>query len=299
MLFRSDHLQTLVVLIEEGTFEAAARRLQVTPSAVSQRVKAMEQSTGQILVQRTNPVLSTPAGDVALRYGRQVMLLEDETVKALDGSRRDRDSVSIPVAVNADSLATWFLEALAQMPEGSEVVFDIHREDQEHTTSLLREGKVMAAVTSTPEAVQGCRSERLGTMRYLAVCSPAYAERWLDGEASVDRLAGKPVVNFDRKDDLQHRFYREATGKAPSSPRHYVPTSIDYGRAIKLGLGWGLLPEDQCLTEIADGELLELAPELPVDVPLYWQRWSLSSPLLDSLSQVVRSVAAGHLHTAP
>lgn len=292
--FRSDHLQTLVVLIEEGTFEAAARRLQVTPSAVSQRIKAMEQATGQVLVQRTNPVSSTPAGDIALRYGRQVILLEDETNKALEETRLDGDTVTIPLAVNADSL-TWFLDALALMPEAGEVVFDIHREDQEHTTSLLREGKVMAAVTSTPEAVQGCRSERLGAMRYRAVCSPAYADRWIEGEPAIEKVGGTPVVNFDRKDDLQHDFFRRATGRAPTSPSHYVPTLTDYRRAILLGLGWGLLPEDQAEAEVAEGRVIELAPDEPFDLPLYWQRWTLASSLLDSLSLVVRKTAAEHL----
>ena len=297
MRFNADHLQTLVVLIEEGTFEAAARRLQVTPSAVSQRIKAMEQTTGQILVQRSNPVTSTPAGDIALRYGRQVILLEDETVKALEETRLDGDTVTIPLAVNADSL-TWFLDALALMPEVGEVVFDIHREDQEHTTSLLREGKVMAAVTSTPEAVQGCKSERLGAMRYRAVCSPAYAERWIDGEPSIEKVGESPVVNFDRKDDMQHDFFRRTTGRTPTSPSHYVPTLTDYRRAVILGLGWGLLPQEQADVEVGEGRAIELAEDVPYDLPLYWQRWTLTSPLLESLSSAVKETAGRHLLTS-
>lgn len=296
MIFRAEHLQTLVVLIERGTFDAAARELRITPSAVSQRIKTMERTSGQILVQRTNPVSPTPAGDIALRYGRQMMLLEEETVKALEGNRHDRDFVTIPLAVNADSLATWFLEALAEMTEENEVVFDILREDQEHTTSLLRSGQVMAAVTSEPEAVQGCRSEKLGAMRYLAVCSPSYAERWLGGEARFSNVGDSPMVNFDRKDELQHRFHRRLTGRSPSSPRHYVPTSTDYARAIELGLGWGLLPEEQCLEQLKAGRLLELAPGDPAEVSLYWQRWTLGSPLLDRLTAIVKEGARKHLH---
>jgi len=296
MIFSAEHLHTLVVLIEEGTFEATARQLGLTPSAVSQRIKTMERTSGQVLVQRTNPVIATTAGDIALRYGRQLMLLEDETVKALEGSRHDGDAVTIPIAVNADSLATWFLEAVAELAESREVVFDIHREDQEHTTSLLRSGKVMAAVTSIPDAVQGCRSERLGVMRYRAVCSPSYADRWLGDDVSFSNLGAAPMVNFDRKDELQNRYFRNLTGRRPTAPRHFVPTSTDYGRAIKLGLGWGLLPEEQCDAEVADGRLLELAHDDPVDVPLHWQRWSLASPLLDELSAAVRDTAGRHLH---
>lgn len=288
--FRSEHLETLVALIEEGTFEAAARRLSVTPSAISQRIKAMERSTGQILVQRSNPVEPTAAGDIALRYGRQMKLLEDEAARALSLEEGDGGSVTVPLAINADSLVTWFLEALARF-ETPGVVFELFREDQEHTTELLRAGKVMAAVTSNAEAVQGCRSEYLGSMIYHAVCSPSFLERELEGLPDATALGRVPVVDFDRKDRTQSRFYRELTGRTLRAPRHYVPTSNDYAGAIVLGLGWGLLPEQQCAAEIEAGSLVELAPEKTVEVPLFWQRWTLESPLLDELSEAVRSVA--------
>lgn len=311
MRFQTDHLHALVAVLEEGTFEAAARRLRVTASAVSQRIKAMEQIAGQVLVQRVTPVTTTAAGDVVLRYARQMQLLEADTTRALDDDLLHSGKRSIALAVNADSLATWFLEALAALPQRVDVVFTISREDQEHTTSLLRAGTVMAAVTSTPEPVQGCRSEKLGIMRYRAVCSPAFRDRWLGGVAAPWRLAGVPVVNFDRHDRLQDDFFRRTVGHdldaagldapghaAPghAAPRHFIPTSADFARAVVLGLGWGLLPEQQCLAEIARGDLVELAPAQPVDVPLYWQRWSLESQLLDDVTDAVRSAAAARLH---
>ncbi|WP_241992870.1 LysR family transcriptional regulator ArgP [Cryobacterium frigoriphilum] len=291
-----DHLHALVAVLEEGTFEAAARRLRVTASAVSQRIKAMEFTAGQVLVQRVTPVTTTAAGDVVLRYARQMQLLEADTVRALDDDLMHAGRRSMALAVNADSLATWFLEALAALPPTVGVVFTISREDQEHTTSLLRAGTVMAAVTSTPEPVQGCRSEKLGIMRYRAVCSPAFRARWLEGDASPSRLAGVPVVNFDRRDRLQDDFFRRVVGHDLDAPRQFVPTSADFARAVVLGLGWGLLPEQQCLAEIARGELIELAPHSPIDVPLYWQRWTLDSPLLDDVTDAVRSTAAARLH---
>jgi hypothetical protein len=179
-MFQVDQLHTLVVVIEEGTFEAAARRLRLTASAVSQRIKAMEQAAGQILLQRVNPVVPTEAGAVVLRYGRQMELLASDAARDLGGiAGADGEWVSLPIAVNADSLATWFLPALAAVPRSLGVVFDILREDQEHTTELLRSGSAMAAVTSTAEAVQGCTSIALGRMRYRAVCSPSFATEWM------------------------------------------------------------------------------------------------------------------------
>ncbi|MDQ2699749.1 MAG: LysR family transcriptional regulator ArgP [Actinomycetota bacterium] len=290
-MFRFEHLATLVALIEEGTFDAAARRLSVTPSAISQRMKAMERSAGQVLVQRSNPVEPTAAGDIALRYGRKMQLLEEEAARALALEVGEGGAVTVPLAINADSLGTWFLEALTRADTPG-AAFEIFREDQEHTASLLRAGKVMAAVTSDTEAVQGCRSELLGTMPYRAVCSPGFLADRLGGEVTPAALGRAPVIDFDRKDETQSRFYRRFADRTLQAPRHYIPTSADYARAIVLGLGWGLLPDQQCLDGLGRGELVELAAEQVVEVPLYWQRWALESPLLDDLTEAVKAVAA-------
>ncbi|WP_349358722.1 LysR family transcriptional regulator ArgP [Cryobacterium sp. PH31-AA6] len=296
MAFQLDHLHTLVALVEEGTFEAAAQRLRVTASAVSQRVKAMEQAAGQVLIQRVNPVIPTAAGDIVLRHARQVQLLEGDVATELGAGLQPGGRTSLPLAVNADCLGTWFLDALAAVPADSGAVFDIYREDQEHTTSLLRSGTVMAAVTSTAEAVQGCSSVLLGSMRYRAVASPRFVDTWLGGVPGTSALDTAPMVNFDRRDDLQHRFLRGIGGRATDVPRHHIPTSADFARAVVLGLGWGLLPEQQCLTELGDGRLVELAPGHPTDVVLYWQRWNIASRLLDQVTDAVGRVAAASLH---
>ncbi|GAA4266380.1 LysR family transcriptional regulator ArgP [Frondihabitans peucedani] len=300
-----DHLETLSALVDEGTFEAAARRLHVSASAVSQRVKAMEASTGRVLVRRTTPVTLTDAGEVILRYARQVELLETDTQRALEGSQDGAGGGSgsatggrvsrIALAVNADSLATWFLGALSGLGDELGVVFDLHREDQVNTTRLLRAGTVMAAVTSTRDAVQGCTTEALGAMRYRAVCAPDFAARWGLRDPASSALAEAPVVLFDRDDDLQSAFVRARTGSGATGPRHYIPTSDDFARAVALGFGWGVLPEQQCAGPIAEGSLVELAPADPVDVALHWQRWNIASPTLDRITAAVRSGAAGSL----
>ena len=289
-----DQLATLVALADEGTFEAAARRLHVTASAVSQRVRAAEISAGQVLVQRTNPVRMTTAGDSLLRYARQVQLLQNDAERALQ-QENTRGALTIAIAVNADSLATWFLDALAPLLDARTVVFDLHREDQEHTVSLLRSGVVAAAVSSTAEAVQGCSSVPLGVMRYRAVCSTDFATRWMSGSPNLSALGSAPVVVFDRNDDLQHRFHEAVTATPLAGPRHYIPTSADFANAVRLGFGWGLLPEQQCADELRDGSLVELASDTPIDVPLYWQRWNLESALLDSVTEGVLAGARARL----
>ncbi|WP_369746121.1 LysR family transcriptional regulator ArgP [Paenarthrobacter sp. AMU7] len=304
--FPSEQLLTFATVLSEGTLDAAARLLHITPSAVSQRLKALEQSAGRVLLQRSNPAKATEAGEVVLRLARQVAQLEADAGREL-GLGADGAQLAVPIVVNADSLAVWFLQALAGVPDDLNVTFDLHRDDEQHSTSLLRSGTVMAAVTATPEPVQGCRVESLGIMRYRAVAAPDYVDRWfpdfprgLDGEA----LNAAPTVDFDRKDTYQWAFVQSWPGAAGKpvtegrGPRHYVPASHDFGDAIRLGLGWGLIPEVQCGPDIADGRLIELAPERPFDVPLYWQRWKTASRVLDVLSDTVREVSARYLSPA-
>lgn len=296
MPFQFDHLRTLTALVDEGSFEDAAHRLRVSTSAVSQRVRAMEQAAGTVLVRRTAPVGTTPAGDVVLRHARQVVMLDEDTARALHAEGREHGRVTVPLAVNADSLATWFTEALAAVPEELGVAFEIHREDEQHTTELLRSGTVMGAVTSRSETVQGCSVQPLGALHYRAVCSRDFARHHLRGRDAA-ALARAPVINYDRNDELQDRFVRGFVGREPEGPRHYVPATEDFARVAVLGLGWGVVPEHQCAELVAEGRLVELAPEHPVRVRLHWQRWNVSSPALDAVSDAVRTAAAEHLHT--
>ncbi|MFJ9643199.1 LysR family transcriptional regulator ArgP [Streptomyces sp. NPDC101206] len=302
-----DQVRTLLAVVDEGTFDAAAAALHVTPSAVSQRVKALEQRTGRVLLMRTKPVRATESGQVVVRFARQLARLERDARAELGMAQEEGGPVRLPIAVNADSLATWFLPALTRVPQDPPVLFELHREDESHTTALLREGQVMAAVTSSPDPVAGCTVRRLGLARYLPVASPAFVARHLPGagagepagRAGLERaLRRAPVIVFDRRDVLQDVFVRSLTGDedAAAGPlRHHVPTSEGFCDAVAAGLGWGLVPQPQAEPLVRSGELVLLLPGRPLDVPLYWQQWKLDSPALSLVAGVVAAAAAGAL----
>jgi LysR family transcriptional regulator (chromosome initiation inhibitor) len=295
-----DLVRTLLAVVDEGTFDAAAGALHVTPSAVSQRVKALEQRVGRVLLVRTKPVRPTDSGEVIVRFARQLARLEHDAHASL-GMTGSHEATTVSIAVNADSLATWFLPALAQVPEELRPCYELRREDEGHTARLLREGLVMAAVTSSPDAVAGCSVRALGRMRYVPVASPAFAARRLGGVGSEvalkDVIADVPVVAFDRHDDFQDAFVRRLKrGHRASAVRHYVPTSEGFVDAVAAGLGWGMLPEGQAQPLLDDGRLIALAPERSVDVPLFWQQWKLDSPALTAVAEAVAAAAAAALH---
>ncbi|MDL5351394.1 LysR family transcriptional regulator ArgP [Microbacterium sp. zg-YB36] len=273
--------ETLAVVVDEGTLDAAARRLHVTPSAVSQRIKALEEHVGRVLLVRAKPVRLTEAGGAVVRLARQVGLLEHDALRELGDP--DEGGVSVPLAVNADSLATWFLPPLARLAARHPVVFDLHRDDQDFTAALLENGTVMGAVTSRATPVAGCAVSALGTLRYEAVATPAYVARHLPDGASASALATAPLVDFDRRDDIQRTWLAGRGVDPDAAPRHYVPASNDFAAAVRLGLGWAMLPRLQSQQALDAGELVPLGGA-GVDVPLYWQQWNLRSPLLDAIA---------------
>ncbi|SDX34584.1 LysR family transcriptional regulator, chromosome initiation inhibitor [Geodermatophilus africanus] len=284
-------LRALDATVRGGTLEAAARALHVTPSAISQRLRALEVATGRILLVRTKPVQVTESGQAVLRLARQVDLLTADVVRELGGDPTPEGVLTLPIAVNADSMTTWVLPALA--PLAGDVCFDLYREDQEHTSALLRAGTVMAAVTADAEPVPGCTSTRLGGMSYRPMATRDFVRRWFPAGPTAEALARAPVVVFDRRDDLQHRYLHAQAGPDVAPPVHYVPAAADYVVAVTLGLGWGMVPGLQARGPAA--QLVALDPAAAVDVVLYWQQWRLRSATLDRVREAVLAAAGRDL----
>ena len=284
---RPEQLAALVAIVDHGTFDAAARHLSVTASAISQRIRALESQLGQVVLVRSTPPRTTEAGGVLLRLARQQQLLEREALAELTAGEARR--LDLAIAVNADSLATWFPPVLDAVAAWGEVTVRLHVEDQYHSTGLLRTGTVLGAVTSDPVAVQGCAVERLGTMRYLPLATPELAARWRRGRG-VD-WGRMPVVRFNAKDDLQHRVLARHGG-AGEPPTHVIPSPHGFLAAVRAGLGWGAVPEGLLGADLDRGRLVPLGTDETVDVPLYWQCWRLRSPHVERISAAVRDAAA-------
>lgn len=278
-----EQLRALAAIIDEESFEAAADALRITPSAVSQRIKALEASVGQIVVRRGLPCTTTEAGAVLLRMARQVQVIEAETREAL-GSGVAARTVT-PMAVNADSLATWFVPFLTEAAGWADTTLDLRVEDQDHSSRLLRQGEVIAAITSDPAPANGCRAELLGYMRYLPAATPGLRHRFLMADtADFTRM---PVLQFNAKDDVQQRFL-DARGVYQSPPKHLIPSSEAFLAALRAGLGWGMIPELQLGTDLTDGTLVLLEEDAHHDVPLYWQTWTLKSDRLERITEAIR-----------
>ncbi|WP_347756704.1 LysR family transcriptional regulator ArgP [Agrococcus sp. ProA11] len=284
-----DHLRTLAAVVDAGTLERAASTLGITPSAVSQRLRAIEHRTGRIVLQRTKPVRPTEAGETLVQLARKLALLEHDALAALGAVGGPTTAPRVPLAVNADSLVTWFMPALTAVTAQTPATFDLHREDEERTAQLLRSGTVMAAVTAQREPVSGCVAAPLGSMHYRPVAERAFADRWFGQGLTRAALETAPIVDFDANDTLQARFAKRH-GARTAAPRHRISASAEFAQAVRMGLGWGMLLPGQFERGVADGSLVVLADDA-VAVPLWWQRWNIQSPLLDLVSDAVADAA--------
>lgn len=299
-------LRALAAILRTGSFERAARQLHITPSAVSQRVRTLEERLGCVLLVRGNPVTATAEGERLYRHFLQIEMLEADLAQDLTPLAADAAAGQprrIPIALNADSLATWGVAALADFQTRSSDTLTVHLDDQDHTRDWLRRGTVFGAVTAEAEPVSGCRVEPLGAMRYSLAVSPAFAARHFTGVTLAEGLQRAPRLVFNEKDQMQHRFLAEIVGDAADSsslpPQWQLPSTHGFLAAARAGLGWGLHPRALLAEEFAAGRLVDLCPQHRVLVPLFWQSWRLDSATVRSLNDCIVRAAAAVLEPPP
>ncbi|WP_273431435.1 LysR family transcriptional regulator ArgP [Chitinibacter tainanensis] len=287
-----DHKQTeaLLAVMDSGSFEQAAAKLHLTPSAVSQRVRQLETALGTPLLVRSRPCRATLAGQQLVQYLRRARLLEQDFLAGFSGAASA--TLSVPLAVNADTLSTWLLPAISDFLISENVLLSLTVDDQDHTHALMQEGQALACVASEPQPMQGCLVHPLGILRYRMLASPQFHARWFAGGYSREAARLAPVMVFNRKDALQADFLQQRFGLRPGAyPEHHVPASEPYLQAILLGLGCGMVPHLQADPLIARGELIDLAPDQPTDVMLHWHHWKVQSPRLERLTRRLVEVA--------
>ena len=290
-------LNALAAVVREGSFERAARALNVTPSAVSQRIRALEERAGCVLVVRDQPCYATDAGRALCQHLDRVCLLEHELQGALPAALVAEDGggeaprVPLPLAVNADSLGTWFAPAVARFAAGAPVLLQLSVDDQDHTAEWLRSGAVLAAVTGVGSAPAGFSSQPLGAMRYVAAASPAFVARYFAQGVGAASLARAPSLRFNAKDELQSRWAQRLCHRHVELPQHQLPSTQAFVTAALAGMGWGMQPQALVAGQLKDGTLVELVPRTPLDVPLHWQYARAASAMVDALGRAVQAAA--------
>ena len=278
-------LETLAAIIEEGSFDKAAQRLAVTQSAVSQRLRQLETRLGKVLVRRTTPARPTADGRQLMKYYRQIAHLQAELLQQF-ALQRDKPEV-VAIGVNADSLATWLLEALSELLEPHDWRLEVQVDDQDRTHELLHNGEVIGCISSSKTPVSGCNCFHLGTMTYRALVSPEFYQRYFAKGVTPDTIRLAPCVQYNRKDDLQKRYLETYFEQKTFSPVHRIPSTESFLDFIVRGFAWGMVPDIQSLEWQRKGIVQELKPGCTLEVDLYWHIWDLRSQFSQQLTDAI------------
>jgi LysR family transcriptional regulator, chromosome initiation inhibitor len=288
-------VHALAMVVQAGGFDRAAAVLHITQSAVSQRVRLLEEQTGRILLARTTPPRPTAAGKRLIKHYRLVEQLEAELNETVDAVG-EHGYRTLSIGINADSLATWFLAAVTPLLKSARMVLDIQVDDQDETHRLLRDGEVAGCISTRAVPAQGCRVIPLGEMPYRLYAAPAFICRHFPDGLTHGAVGKAPALIFNRKDRLLHRFLDEYLGGIDDGfPRHYLPSSEAFVEAIAAGIAYGVLPDLQALPLAEDGRLVDLFPGCAVYVALYWHCWGVAARPLRRLTDALAAGAAGLL----
>ncbi|MBN9336024.1 LysR family transcriptional regulator ArgP [Devosia sp.] len=295
-----DYAAALAVarVVQTGSFEKAARSLNVTPSAISQRVRLLEERLGTVLIERGTPCLATEKGARLCRHMELVGMLETDLMGHLPGLLdKESNPISVDIAVNADSLGTWFIPAAAAFSaKNPTIMLNIAVDDEEHTADWLRRGRVLAAVTALAEPVAGCRTVPLGRLRYQANASPEFVRRYFPDGVTPEAMRRAPAITFNQKDFLQRDWLVSTFGSDVGGSSHFLPSTHGFVDACLLGFGWGLNPEHLVRDHLATGRLVELVPGAGLDVSLHWQVSRLAAGQFSDLTKAVVEAARRELH---
>ncbi|WP_434627223.1 ArgP/LysG family DNA-binding transcriptional regulator [Chromobacterium sp. CV08] len=278
-------LQTLAAVAETGGFDKAAKKLFLTQSAVSQRIRQLEEQLGQPVLTRTSPAEATEAGRQLLQHYQQLLLMENQLLQQLSPGARPREFTTLAVGVNADSLATWYLDAVAPALAEHNLLLDIVVDDQDHTHELMRTGHVIGCVGTRPAPIQGGIQHYLGAMRYLCLATPDFAARHFGGGVDHAALARAPSIIFSRKDAVHGQFLRQAAAYDGGFPGFTVPSAQGFVELTRQGLAYSLLPELMLDDDLSSGRLVDLFPGRYIDIPLYWHHWRVESRLSQALTE--------------
>ncbi len=280
-------VEAMAMVVREGGFERAGNRLAITQSAVSQRVKLLEEQVGQVLMVRSSPPRPTRAGKQILKHYQQVASLEKGVWESLS-LEKDGEFTSLSIGINEDSLATWFPVAVQSFVTAEKVTLDLKVDDQEQTLTHLKAGEVMGCISSHDQPVQGCTMHRLGTMRYRLTANPRFVAHWFPHGVTGEAVRRAPAVIFNRRDTLHEQVLSRCLDSVPDHfPIHYIPSSEQFVAFVEAGIGYGAVPDLQGSRLIDKGSLVDLAPEQALDISLYWHVWSHRSRLLQKLTEVL------------
>lgn len=280
-------LAALSAIIEAQSFDIAAKSLFISQSAISQRIKLLEEKIGQPVMIRSQPIELTLIGEQLLNHYKNIQQLENELLPEILPNNPIKP-IKVSLAVNADSIATWFIKALTPFLKVNRVELNLLLVPEDRTLEKLRTGEALGAVSVEEKPLKGFRSVKLGVMKYCLVASKNFYDEYFSEGVTQQSLKMAPAVSYDHKDNM-HIHFIEKHFNLPANEYycHSVGSSEAFVELAKQGVAYCLVPELQIEKELASGDLVKLCPDKQLLISLYWHSWILVKGINKKLSQEI------------
>lgn len=285
-MFDYGQLEALVFVAKEGNFHKAATKLFITQPAISQRIRALEEKVGRPLLVRSHPIRPTAEGQRLISHFHLVALLEGEVASKWQ-AHTHKEYRPLPIALNTESLSTWFFNAVEKFLTHQAVVLELHTEEQVNTIRMLEEGLVVGCVTSIKKASSGCQSTPLGRMIYRCTATPQFRDKFFSRGVTTGSLAEAPAAHYGRQDDLHELFLSKYFKRIEQrvSTYTYIPSAEGLVEATRRGLAYSILPEIAIENDLKKKLLVDLLPGKSLALDLHWHTTETQAPVVRALTK--------------
>lgn len=291
-------IAALAAVIETQGFQSAASRLFITQSAVSQRIKHLEQYYGEPVMVRTLPYRPTELGLTLLGHFKRVSLLEDALQVSLTA---EAAAPRISISISRDSMETWFTTVIKQLHEIMPMTIEMIADDQDRTLQYLQKGLVSACASTSSKAISGCKAEFIGYFDYALVATPQFKKQYFkSGEVTKKELLTAPTLLFDQNDKLHHAYLKKFFNMEDVNLNHchVVPSVAGFKQFALSGYAYVLIPCIDISDELKQKKLVNLCPDKVWQMPVYWHSFEIETSAYQAFNQLVLTVARKLLRQA-
>ncbi len=237
------HLKTLQALRDLGNLSRAAQLLNLTQSALSYQLKALEEHYGAVLFERkSNPVVFTAPGRRLLQVADAVLPLVEEGER--DIARLVSGATgSLRIAVECHTCFDWLMPSMdALRARWPEVELDIVSGFHADPVGLLKQDRAELAIVSDSDAEEAdVRVFPLFEFEIVALLPmghPLLARPWLD---AAD-FAGQPLITYPVPDDMLDLVRRVLKPAGIAPPRRTTELTVAMLQLVASGRGLAALP---------------------------------------------------------
>ena len=289
-------IHALDTVLTEQSFESAALALNITQSAISQRIKQLEQLVAKPVLIRSQPLQATATGQKLLAHFRKVRQLEYDLAGDIMPDSAP-SSIPISIAVNADTLASWFIEALTPLLKTQPIELNIQVTNEVDTQKLLKKGEVLAAISSQKQSFSGVKVEYIGTLDYILCANQDYINKYFKGGLTIENLNKAPCIDYDQRDKMHSDYLKKHFAiEQAIYPCHRIRSSEVVVTMALAGLAYALIPTTQADEHLASGALINLAPDKHLKMPLYWHSWALERGVQKLITKTIGDYGRSHFN---